>query len=636
MNNKKMVCTKRSHVKAVVTSCIGLAVVSVMSMTVLAEEKEMTKLLLDISNGPGEYYTPDAYSYYSAKGMALPPQQSLKEAQKSFKATMKIAAMGSSASEALSVLVKKFPRGIHVTETKNLRYTGEGTFDDWVQTYVASEKNRFILSSPFLDYNTMSQCEPFIVSTHEVTRLNGESVTIPTKDPVRLSVIHTVYFGAYAISRITGQDLGTDSVQWRQWWDGRGNTAESVVNTGAGTAVVNDRLRSGQSFDDIVVRGKYHMYLSTGDDLVGRVESKSNEALILETSDGKAYTFRPSIIIRYEYLEPPKAAVKTGNVPAAADSLPFSFDELRGKHVGNRQLEVRINSGMVFRGVLKSVDEHELKLTVGGSVIPITKDVVVNIRMVPKSAAPVKKQKADAPKAAARDTVVEKNSATDDWGVPGPDIVYVGKIISDKADAIVIETNDAGRKSVPRAKVLRVVKNSAEGYEQVIKRYAEPLFCPEDMFLVDLPPGKPGRPFFKVCVDRYEYPNVKGARPKVGVSYDDARTLCSKRGKRLCTSEEWQWACSGLEGYTYPYGWNPEKEKCNTDGSRPPEESGSRLNCVGKFGGYDMVGNAFEWVAGPKKQPALMGGPMSKCQTITEGVGGGSKPNSGFRCCASN
>jgi formylglycine-generating enzyme required for sulfatase activity len=156
------------------------------------------------------------------------------------------------------------------------------------------------------------------------------------------------------------------------------------------------------------------------------------------------------------------------------------------------------------------------------------------------------------------------------------------------------------------------------------------------MFFVDIPPGKQNRPFFKVCVDRYEYPNVKDAAPKINSSYDEARALCSKRGKRLCTADEWQWACSGLEGYTYPYGWNPEKEKCNTDGNRPPEASGVRSNCVSKFGGYDMVGNVFEWVTDGKKQPSVMGGPYSKCQTITGGVGGSAKPQTGFRCCKSN
>ena len=610
-----------------------------------AAQSEMTKLTMDITNGPREYYTPDAYSYFAAKGTSLPPQKSQKEAIKSFKATMRVAAMGAGGGEALSVLVEMYPRGIHITEAANLRYTGEGTFDDWVQTYVTNEKNKFLLSSPFFSYNEMAQLENFVTGTPQVARLNGEPVTIPTKDPVNISVIHTVYFGAHALSAISGRQFGTDGNRWLEWWNNGGKNAETgssaIPASSSFTAAspgTQARLRSGQLFSEIVLHGKYHMYLSTGDDLVGRVESKDEESLILETGDGKAYTFRPSIILRYEYLEPPKlAAVPSGAAAAARDSLPFSFDELRGRTVGTRPIEVRINNGMVFRGTLKQIDEKQMQLRVGGSVIPITRDVVTNIQLVREQAPVQSKEKSPAAsKPAGRDTVVAKNGATDEWGKPKPDFIYTGSIIDDNGSEVVIKTNDGTEKRILRTDVVRVVKNSTESYEAIIKRYAEPLFCPGDMFFVDIPPGKQGRPFFKVCVDRYEYPNVKGGRPKTGASYDDARTLCSKRGKRLCTSDEWQWACGGLEGYTYPYGWNPEKEKCNTDDTRPPEESGTRVNCVGKFGGYDMVGNVFEWVTGPNKQPALMGGPHSKCQTITEGVGGGAKPNSGFRCCKSN
>jgi formylglycine-generating enzyme required for sulfatase activity len=155
------------------------------------------------------------------------------------------------------------------------------------------------------------------------------------------------------------------------------------------------------------------------------------------------------------------------------------------------------------------------------------------------------------------------------------------------------------------------------------------------MFIVDLPPGKQGRPFFKVCVDKYEYPNRQDVVPTGNVSYKMAQNYCEQQGKRLCTAQEWQWACSGLEGYTYPYGWNLEEQKCNTDVKRI-EASGSRVNCVSKFGGYDMTGNIFEWVTGNNGEPVLMGGPFSKCQTQSPGVGGAAKPQAGLRCCKSN
>jgi hypothetical protein len=301
-------------------------------------------------------------------------------------------------------------------------------------------------------------------------------------------------------------------------------------------------------------------------------------------------------------------------------------------------LEVRLTSGTVFRGKLDFIDTESMKLSVENSSIPIDRNVVVNIRVIPLQSAPTPEppRKQTSGVATKRDTVVVKNPQTDDWGRPKPDFVYTGTISSDDNGEIVIATDGDGEKKILRNQVVRVVRNSLDSYEAVIKRYAAPLFCPEDMFLVDLPPGKQGRPFFKVCVDRYEFPNVNGSVPRANVSYDQAKSLCEQKGKRLCSADEWQWACSGLEGYTYPYGWNPEDQKCNTDGNRAPEASGARYNCVSKFGGFDMVGNVFEWVTGPKRQPAIMGGPLSKCQTITEGFGGSAKPQTGLRCCKSN
>ncbi|MBN1579023.1 MAG: SUMF1/EgtB/PvdO family nonheme iron enzyme [Chitinispirillaceae bacterium] len=621
----------RLHQKMTLSNRSNIIILAVFGTALYAQD-ELTKRMYDISNGPQQYYSSDAYSYFTSKGFSLPPQKSRDEAVRSFQAATRLAAMGSRAKEALSVLVTAYPQAVHVTEILNVHYSGEGTFEDWVQTYVAGEKNKFILSSPFLDYAAMSPCEPFIVSTPEVTRVNGAAVTIPTKDLVNISVTHTVYFGAYALTAITGEQFGVDREKWQQWW--KNTPAAPAPATTA--ARPSGRLRNGQLFSDIVLRGKYRMFLSTGDNLVGRIEAKDDTSLILETSDGKAYTFRPSIIIRYEYLEPPKNTEPQSRNAAAIDSMPFSFDELRGRKIGGRQLEIHINSGMVFRGILMEIDSQGIKLQVGNSTIPITREVVKNIRIVPpppKTAPPLQRQET-AP--AYRDTVVVKSTETDEWGKPKPDSTYVGTITGEEADFLIITTSGAADKRIPRNRIVRVVKKSTGSYEAVIKRYAKPLFCPNEMFLVDLPPGKPGRPFFKVCVDRYEYPNIKGSRPKINVSYDDARALCHKRGKRLCTAEEWQWACGGIEGYTYPYGWNPEEEKCNTDGSRPPEPSGSRHNCVSKFGGYDMAGNVFEWVIGPRKQPSFMGGPYSKCQTITEGVGGSAKPQSGFRCCKGN
>ena len=38
------------------------------------------------------------------------------------------------------------------------------------------------------------------------------------------------------------------------------------------------------------------------------------------------------------------------------------------------------------------------------------------------------------------------------------------------------------------------------------------------------------------------------------VDYGDARRACKVEGKRLCTSDEWQFACEGPQMWPYPYG----------------------------------------------------------------------------------
>lgn len=595
-------------------------------------------LMKDIATGPSVYYSSEAYSFYSRKGEVLPAQMSRDEALRSFNAVIKIASMGEKGREAIPTLLSSFPKAVHVTEVREINYTGEGAFEDWIQTYVTGEKNKFMLSPIFLESQAMQQCEPYVTSSCEVYKSSGALVTIPTRDLVTITVIHTVYFGAYALATITGEPLGTDLGQWQAWWSEKGPAFIATPVSSTPEAAHVARLRSGQLFGDIVVQGKYRMFLSTGDNLTGTVEMKNDTSLVLETTEGKAFTFRPAIITRYEYLEPPRQSTAVNALSSETDSLPFSFDELRSRQVGKRRIEVYLTSGTVFRGQIAQIDSQMLKLQVDNSIIPFTRDVVNRIRMVP-SQTPAKQQLragTTREKKPTYDTIIVKNTEADESGNPLPDIIHAGTIIADNSDNITISIPGIGKKTIDRKHVVRVIKISAGEYESVIKRYAEPLFCPQEMFLVDLPPGKQDRPFFKVCIDRYEYPNTKDQRPKTGVSYDEARELCRKQGKRLCTAEEWQWGCSGLEGYTYPYGWNPEKHKCNTDDQTLPEPSGARHNCISKFGGYDMVGNVFEWVVGPQKQPALVGGPLAKCQTITEGVGGSAKPRSGFRCCKGN
>ncbi len=306
-----------------------------------------------------------------------------------------------------------------------------------------------------------------------------------------------------------------------------------------------------------------------------------------------------------------------------------------------------LTTGDVLEGVVDSKNDTSLILDCKGSAYAFAPTLISEYQLLappPQKTAeqagavvPEKKAAAPAPVApAVYDTLIVKNPESDDYGRPKENLTIVGKIIKEDNLRVTVQNLDNSQTSYTFDQVIRMLRHSTENPEEdEIQKYAKPLFCPPDMVLVDLPPGKSNRPFFKVCIDRYEYPDKQGAVPQVEVSFEDAQKLCEKTGKRLCTAQEWRWACSGLEGYAYPYGINMEKENCNTD-SRTPEPSGARNKCISKFGAIDMTGNVWEWVTSTNGAMAAMGGPVSKCQTVSPGVGGEAKPTIGLRCCKSN
>jgi hypothetical protein len=390
-----------------------------------------------------------------------------------------------------------------------------------------------------------------------------------------------------------------------------------------------------ESTDVFLLGGMYRMRLTTGDILVGTVEFKDDTSLILET-DEKPFSFRCALVLEYDILKAPEKKPEDQSGGNGARELSYAFLMSHGKGAG--MIEVAVAQGPTFRGSVLEADNEELRLDVEGARIPISRDVIARISTIPA-------EKPDAGEAAPEpdkkkpqgpfDSVYVKNPQTDEYGNSLPDLLIVGTVKAQDAD-LSIETIDGEQKTIESESITRVVRNTSSSYEDEIARYAKPLSCPANMIKVDIPPGMSDRPFLKVCFDKYEFPNNQGAMPRGNVSYEQAQKLCESQGKRLCTAEEWQWACSGLEGFSYPYGNQMDEEICNTKGAKLTEASGNRHQCVSKFGIYDMTGNIFEWVTGADGEPMLMGGPYSKCQTLSPGVGGGAKSQTGFRCCKSN
>jgi hypothetical protein len=168
----------------------------------------------------------------------------------------------------------------------------------------------------------------------------------------------------------------------------------------------------------------------------------------------------------------------------------------------------------------------------------------------------------------------------------------------------------------------------------------------------------------RVCMDRFEAPNVRGARPMVLESYVSGKRWCAERGKRLCSEREWELACEGPSHQPLAYGWAVNVKLCNSnkgwkqvdfelfDRSKEDAEketkrlwqgtpSGRYASCMSPFGVFDMMGNVEEWVTareGRKHAGALMGGFWSKAWTGCRGTNDAhfvqfAFYETGFRCC---
>ena len=105
-------------------------------------------------------------------------------------------------------------------------------------------------------------------------------------------------------------------------------------------------------------------------------------------------------------------------------------------------------------------------------------------------------------------------------------------------------------------------------------------------------------------MDRFEYPNVPGAWPLVGVTWSEADASCRAAGKRLCSTREWEQACGGPDQQPYPYGWTYSVRKCATEraGAVP---AGTTAGCEAPGGAKDLVGSAWEWTSTPLDAPVL-------------------------------
>ena len=133
-----------------------------------------------------------------------------------------------------------------------------------------------------------------------------------------------------------------------------------------------------------------------------------------------------------------------------------------------------------------------------------------------------------------------------------------------------------------------------------------------------------------------------GVLPWREANYETAVRTCDANGKRLCTQEEWEFACGGAAHRAYPYGGGgPDQRACNGATQPGPERllpTGDREDCVTPEGVFDLSGNVAEWVDG-RFGTGLSGGHYAspdghlRCDAHQGLNGGVLRPQNGFRCC---
>jgi formylglycine-generating enzyme len=156
-------------------------------------------------------------------------------------------------------------------------------------------------------------------------------------------------------------------------------------------------------------------------------------------------------------------------------------------------------------------------------------------------------------------------------------------------------------------------------------------------------PAKETEDQAKVCIDRYEFPDLPCDYPMTWVTTNQAEDMCKAIGKRICDAHEWEGACAGAlrspdDDYTFnlprktqsglhnqkreiiwAYGKTKDHTKCGTGSHKSKKctpitwehcgsntyPAGSFPECRSPLGVYDQHGNAAEQMALPLKAEEL-------------------------------
>jgi hypothetical protein len=395
------------------TCCVVSAVFVVVVGAFLtpAQDNSRVKELMDIiRKGPSLYRTTEAAQALGHTNPvggvpAASGPDALSAIKQSLRAAISLGEMGDKARDAVSTLIEMFPQAEHAVVITNAQYgPGMGGFEDWVQTYAVSEKNKFVMSSPFLEYHTLSKCERWVESSATTDihqrRMAGSRIIEAVAD---IYITLRVNAAACALSQITGYEAGNTRESWRKWYDRTGSVSGYNTSPAAApVAPVNVTTVSAFPIIDYTPGLRYQIELTTGDRVTGVVETVDDNSVTVKIDDGGRYNYQKSFIrnrtllssVGQYYSQPPVAA------PVSSSWVPY--EKLLDLSYSGKMMEVVISNGSVFSGTLGVVDANVLHLNVNGSEMPFSRSVIIRISVieppVPKASDAPSGAPSDAPK----------------------------------------------------------------------------------------------------------------------------------------------------------------------------------------------------------------------------------------------
>jgi small nuclear ribonucleoprotein (snRNP)-like protein len=379
-----------------IISLLSLVLI-VNNSSVSASDADRVKQLIDIiRKGPSLYRTQEAaaaYVRFNPQGAApaVTDDASFAAIKQSIRAAINLSDMGSAAKEAVPALIEMFPRAEHVALIANAQYgPGVGKFEDWVQTYVLSAKNKFVLSSPFIEYQTLSRCEQFVEASAFTDirnkRMSGQRIVEALAD---IYVVLRINAAACALSSITGVSPGTTPEAWRSSYASiQVSAAPAPVAPVVPSNKVTIITTPANPPPDYVIGGRYQIRLSTGDVIVGTLEGADESSITFRMDNGGRYIYEKSFVrdrtlISAPYSIQPSQPATTSTYMQPARSSSISYEELMNLTYSGKMMEVYLQNGSVLRGTLGVVDASILHLNVEGVEMPVLRSVILRISHIP-------------------------------------------------------------------------------------------------------------------------------------------------------------------------------------------------------------------------------------------------------------